>query len=39
MDGDGDLDVVAATYTDGKIAWFENINGRGTFSAQHVIST
>ncbi len=28
MDGDGDLDVLSASYLDGKIAWYENLNNR-----------
>ena len=38
VDGDGDLDVLSASFDDGKIAWYENTNGAGTFSAQKVIS-
>jgi hypothetical protein len=38
LDGDGDLDVISASYTDDKIAWYQN-NGDGTFGAQTVIST
>ena len=41
LDGDGDLDVVsAATGDDGRqggIAWYENMDGRGTFGAQQRI--
>jgi hypothetical protein len=40
LDGDGDLDVVSASYSldkdDGKIAWYEN-EGGGTFSDQKII--
>ena len=41
LDGDGDMDVVSAShkYTDDKIAWYENIDGTGTFGEQQVIST
>jgi gliding motility-associated-like protein len=39
MDGDGDMDVVSASYGDDKIAWYENTDGDGTFGAQQVIST
>ncbi|MAL17920.1 MAG: hypothetical protein CL667_09415 [Balneola sp.] len=38
LDGDGDLDVISASYTDDKIAWYQN-NGDGTFGTQTVIST
>ena len=37
MDGDGDLDVLSASYNDDKIAWYEN-DGSGNFTT-HVIST
>eukprot|EP00944_MAST-04C_sp_MAST-4C-sp1_P012491 g12491.t1 len=39
IDGDGDMDVLSAHYTDNKIAWYENIDGNGAFSAQKTIST
>jgi hypothetical protein len=39
MDGDGDMDVLSASWTDDKIAWYENTDGAGTFGAQKVIST
>jgi hypothetical protein len=39
VDGDGDLDVLSASFYDGKIAWYENTNGRGSFGPQQVIST
>ncbi len=39
LDGDGDRDVVSASSNDNKIAWYENLNGLGTFGAQKVIST
>ncbi len=38
IDGDGDLDVLSASYSDNKIAWYEN-NGSGSFSSQNLIST
>src|SRR6056297_3727288 len=37
VDGDGDLDVLSASYTDDKIAWYENDGGR--FETEHVITT
>ena len=37
IDGDGDLDVVSASYWDGKVAWYENTDGAGTFGAQQEI--
>ena len=39
VDGDGDLDVLSASLRDDKIAWYENMDGAGTFGAQQVIST
>ena len=39
MDGDGDMDVLSASYTDNKIAWYENTDGQGTFSTQKTITT
>jgi hypothetical protein len=39
VDGDGDLDVLSASYDDDKIAWYENTDGGGTFGSQQVLST
>ncbi len=39
LDGDGDMDVLSASYSDDKIAWYENTDGNGTFGAQQIIST
>ena len=39
LDGDDDVDVLSASYDDGKIAWYENTDGRGTFGLQQVITT
>jgi len=39
LDGDSDLDVLSASYGDDKIAWYENMDGSGTFGIQQVIST
>ena len=36
MDGDGDMDMVAASYSDDRIAWYEN-NGSESFT-YHIIS-
>jgi len=38
IDGDEDNDVISASTGDDKIAWYENIDGNGTFS-QHIITT
>ena len=37
MDGDGDLDVISASAWDSKIAWYENLDARGTFGPQVVV--
>ena len=39
VDGDGDLDVLSASYADCKIAWYENTDGIGNFGPQRVITT
>ena len=39
LDGDGDMDVLSASWDDNKIAWYENTDGRGTFDQQRVITT
>jgi len=38
LDGDGDADVLSASFADSKIAWYENLGG-GAFGAQQVITT
>ena len=38
LDGDGDPDLVSASWNDLKIAWYENLGG-GAFSAQRIITT
>jgi VCBS repeat protein len=39
VDGDGDLDVLSASFFDDKIAWYENVGGGGTSWVLHTIST
>ncbi len=39
LDGDGDLDVIAASSDDDRVAWFENTDGKGTFGSRQTIST
>ena len=39
IDGDGDMDVLATSSRDSIIAWFENLDGHGTFSTKRIIST
>ncbi|MGC6488149.1 MAG: FG-GAP repeat domain-containing protein [Planctomycetota bacterium] len=38
VDGDGDMDALSASLFDGKIAWYENTDGLGSFGPQQVIS-
>ncbi|HMQ48964.1 MAG TPA: T9SS type A sorting domain-containing protein [Saprospiraceae bacterium] len=38
VDSDGDQDVIGASFTDGKIRWYENTNGQGSFGPQHIIT-
>ena len=38
LDGDGDLDVLSASYWDNKVAWYENLDAEGHFSTQRVIT-
>ncbi len=38
IDGDGDMDVLSASRNDGKVAWYENTDGQGTFGDQKLIS-
>ena len=39
IDGDGDMDVLSASFNDNKVAWYENTDGKGGFGTQRVIST
>jgi len=39
LDGDLDLDVLSASVIDDTIAWYENLDGAGSFGPQRVIST
>ncbi|MEL6835621.1 MAG: T9SS type A sorting domain-containing protein [Bacteroidota bacterium] len=39
LDGDGDLDLISASRADNKIAWYENLDGNGTYGPQTVLST
>jgi hypothetical protein len=38
LDGDGDGDAVSASFRDNKIAWYENIDGKGNFGIQRIIT-
>ena len=39
IDGDGDMDVLSASENDHKIAWYENLDGLGSFSPEQIITT
>jgi len=39
IDGDGDMDVLSASYNDNKVAWYENTDGAGLFGVQQIITT
>ena len=39
LDGDGDMDILSASYADDKIAWYENIGGESAFAGEQVITT
>ncbi len=38
VDGDGDMDVVVADWLGDKVAWYENIDGQGTFGPERIIA-
>ena len=39
LDGDGDPDVISASVLNDTVAWYENLDGVGTFGPQRVITT
>ncbi|MHC4395858.1 MAG: FG-GAP repeat domain-containing protein [Planctomycetota bacterium] len=39
VDGDGDIDVLGAAYTDGDITWWENTVGDGTSWTEHTVDS
>jgi len=39
LDNDGDNDVLSADYNYDRIAWYENIDGNGTFGPEQIITT
>jgi len=39
IDGDGDLDILSASWFYDEVSWFENTNGQGTFGTKHIITT
>ncbi|MFC7772840.1 T9SS type A sorting domain-containing protein [Flavobacterium sp. GCM10027622] len=38
IDGDGIKDVLSISYNDAKLAWYKNLDGRGNFGLQNLIS-
>lgn len=39
LDGDGDNDVLAVSYWDLQLIWYENTDGQGTFGPEQIIQT
>ena len=39
VDGDGDVDVLAATFADDRISWYRNMDGQGGFGSAWTITT
>lgn len=39
IDGDGDVDVLAARWTEGNVSWWENSDGSGTSWIEHYIDS
>ncbi len=39
LDGDGDLDVLSTAFFDNNVAWYENLDGLGTFGPKIIISS
>jgi hypothetical protein len=39
VDGDGDLDAIAASFDDDTVAWYENLDGAGGSWTEHLVST
>ena len=37
IDGDGDLDILGAAFSDDDISWWENIDGSGTDWTKHIV--
>jgi hypothetical protein len=37
LDGDGDIDIVTPSAGDDEVAWYENLDGLGTFSVKRII--
>lgn len=39
VDSDGDIDVVASIYLEDAVIWYENLDGKGTFSTRRNLTT
>ncbi|MEH6764472.1 MAG: T9SS type A sorting domain-containing protein [Aequorivita antarctica] len=39
INGDGFIDAILVSQSDGKISWHENLNGTGSFGTQHIINS
>ena len=39
IDNDGDMDILSASLSDDKVAWYENLDGLGNFGSQQIITT
>jgi hypothetical protein len=39
LDGDGDLDILSASFDDDKIAWYENSGGSPSAFTAHTVTT
>ncbi|PVW15679.1 T9SS type A sorting domain-containing protein [Marixanthomonas spongiae] len=39
VDNDGNMDVISASSSDNKIAWYKNLNGTGSFGVQQIIDS
>lgn len=39
IDGDGDMDVFTSSWASNVVSWFENMDGKGDFSTEKIIST
>ena len=38
LNGDGDLDILTVSFSEDRIAWYENTDGLGTFGPQHLLN-
>jgi hypothetical protein len=38
IDGDNDMDVISATRNDNTVAWFKNMDGKGSYGQRNIVS-